>query len=69
MSDLKYREALYQAINKSMLENKKYVGSIEKNKNGEYFVLKDAAQELAIVKFENMQKKSRVNKEKKGEER
>ena len=69
MSNTEYRVALYQAISKAMMENKKYVGAIEKKENGEYYVLEDSAQELAVYKYEKIQENLKTKRKEKGEER
>lgn len=55
MQDSHYRIALYQAIRQSMMEEKNYLGFLNKNEKG-FYIVKDEAQELAVLEYERHQK-------------
>lgn len=66
-----YRIALYQAIRKGMIEKQNYIGTIEKDSNGQYFELRDnggqdAANRREFQKYEERRKIATQNQEQEG---
>ncbi len=66
MYDPHYRVAFYQAIRQSVMEEKNYIGFLGKDEK-EFYIVKDAAQELAMLEYERKQKEIMKNASKQEE--